>query len=350
MLMDMDHNPEEENEYYIDMKNDTYKVRISEGRCPFCSGEKEQDYIYKDVLQHATESANSGELEEKVNHLALVKYLKKYLAPVTNQSLPKAKCSTPSECDRDELFVWPWVGVIANIPIEKKNGRFVGESGTKLREYLTKKGFNPTQVHPLWSRGGHSGYAIVSFEKDWPGFKNAMAMEQFFETDHHGRRDWLSLRYCHHGSSLYGWVARKDDYICRDIIGNYLTKVGDLKTCADIVEEEKRKTSQLVTKLTNVIGEKDKNLNEIRSKYDETNNSLKSFMEQKDRLHQLYNEEKKKMHQNAQDNFRRMIQGHEKLRSVVELERKELEARGKELEKREAQNENDRRKLVDEKK
>ncbi|KAF6137791.1 hypothetical protein GIB67_040499, partial [Kingdonia uniflora] len=256
---------------------------------------------------------------------------------------------TPSERDRDELFVWPWFGVIANIPTEKKNGRFVGESGTKLREYLAMKGFNPTKVHPLWSRGGHSGYAIVSFEKDWPGFKNAMAMEQFFEADHHGRRDWwLSLRYRHHGSSLYGWVAREDDYTCRDIIGNYLSKIGDLKTCADIVEEEKRKTSQLVTNLTNKIGEKDKNLNEIRSKYDETNNSLKIFMEQKDRLHQLYNEEKKKMHQKAQDNFRRMIQGHEKLRSVVEVERKELEARGKELEKRQAQNENDRQKLVDE--
>lgn len=58
-----------------------------------------------------------------------------------------------ADYDRDKMFVWPWIGIVANIPTdfeegrhsyiptEFKDGRYVGDSGTKLRDQLTRRWF-----------------------------------------------------------------------------------------------------------------------------------------------------------------------------------------------------------------
>lgn len=43
-----------------------------------------------------------------------------------------------SEVNHDEIFVWPWKGIVANLPAVLNNGRYVGESGSKLRDELSK--------------------------------------------------------------------------------------------------------------------------------------------------------------------------------------------------------------------
>lgn len=101
-----------------------------------------------------------------------------------------------NDCSEDK-FVWPWVGLVANIPTEvEKSGRRVGKSGSTLRDELTLKGFNPTRVQPIWNYKGHSGFALVEFTKDFEGFENAMKFERSYESYRHGKRDWENSKAC----------------------------------------------------------------------------------------------------------------------------------------------------------
>ncbi|KAF5207931.1 factor of DNA methylation 1-like [Thalictrum thalictroides] len=358
----MDHSSEEDSDiseseieeygdrYYEDMKKGKLKVKISDEifRCPFC---QRKNHRYKDLLQHASGvGKGSRGIKEKAKHIALVKYMEKDLAPVVACSKSIVETAPPMERDCDEYFVYPWVGVVVNIATEYKDGRYVGKSGSNLREQLTRKGFNPVRVHPLWNYRGHSGIAVVEFNKDWPGFHNAMSFEKYFEADHHGKKDWIAKMHRDRGTQIYGWVARDDDYNAETILGENLRKSGDLKTIADIVAEDNRKTSKLVTNLESVIEVKNKHLKEIEDKFNERDLSLKSLMDQNDRLHHAYNEEIKKMQQSARDHYKKIFNEHEKLKSKLDQQRTELEMRGKELEEREAQNESERKKLIEEKK
>lgn len=111
---------------------------------------------------------------------------------------------TEMKKNAEEKYVWPWVGVVANVPTEVNEitGRREGRSGSTLRDELTEKGFNPTRVKPIWSYAGHSGFALVEFNKDFQGFENAIKFERSFKLDRHGKKDWKNngnkniLRLC----------------------------------------------------------------------------------------------------------------------------------------------------------
>ncbi|PKU75618.1 Eukaryotic translation initiation factor 5A-4 [Dendrobium catenatum] len=44
---------------------------------------------------------------------------------------------------------------------EFKNGKYVGESGNRLKELLSK--FNPIKFHSLWNFRGHTGNVVVNY-------------------------------------------------------------------------------------------------------------------------------------------------------------------------------------------
>ncbi|KAA8534199.1 hypothetical protein F0562_031607 [Nyssa sinensis] len=311
---------------------------------------RKRDYLYKELLLHASGvgkcSSQKRSARDKANHLALAKYLEMDLAVVAGPSEPMAEADPLADCDRDEMFVWPWTGIVVNLPTETKDGRYVGGSGSKLRDQLTRRGFNPIRVHSLWNYRGHSGSAAVEFNKDWSGFNNAMLFEKAYEADHHGKKDWQATD--NQGSDLYAWVARVDDYNSNGIIGEHLRKIGDLRTISDIMADEDQKTSKLVSNLANLIEVKNKHLAEMESKFCETSISLSQLIEEKDRLLQSYNEEIKKIQLTARQHLQKRFNDHEKLKLQLETQKRELEQRGKELEKREAQNENERKKLSEE--
>ncbi|XP_059628119.1 protein INVOLVED IN DE NOVO 2-like [Cornus florida] len=361
--------------------------------CPYCPKKRKRDFFYQEILQHAsgvgTCNSQKRTARDKANHLALAKYLEKDLAVLAGPSQPVAKAKAavvagpsqpvakakakaavvagPSQPvakvkaeaeaeaevdpladhDHDEMFVWPWIGIVVNLRTEWKDGRYVGESGSKLRDQLIRLGFNPIRVHPLWNYRGHSGSAVVEFNKDWSGFNNAMSFEKAYEADHHGKKDWQGTKD-DKGSNLHAWVARADDYKSDGIIGEHLRKTRDLRTISDIMAEEARKTSKLVSNLTNIIEVKNKHLEEMQFKFSETLNSLSKLIDEKDKLHHNYNEELKKIQSSARDHFQKIFNDHERIKVQLETQKSELELRGKELEKREAQNESDRKNLSEE--
>ncbi|KDP44945.1 hypothetical protein JCGZ_01445 [Jatropha curcas] len=343
---------EYEAQSYEELKNGTRSVKISDEifSCPYCPKKRKRDYLYKDLLQHAVgvgkSPSNKRSAKEKANHLALVKYLEKDLGATGSPSEPKSDTDPLSECDHYEKLVWPWTGIVVNLPTTRTDdGRFVGASGSKFRDELISRGFNPTRVHPLWNYRGHSGSAVVEFRKDWPGLHNALSFEKAYEADHHGKKEWFTGG---EKSGVYCWVARADDYKADNIIGEHLRKIGDLKTVSEIMEEEARKQDKLISNLNNIIEIKNKHLQEMEEKCSETTVSLQKLMGEKDRLLQAYNEEIKKIQMSAREHFQKIFNDHEKLKLQLESQKRELEMRGSELEQREARNESDRRLLSEE--
>ncbi|KAF7824082.1 protein INVOLVED IN DE NOVO 2 [Senna tora] len=344
---------EYEDKSYEDLKNGSRSVKNPDEsfNCPYCPKKRKRDYLYKELLQHASgvgqSSSNKRSAREKANHLALAKYLEKDLMTTDSPSKP---ADIVDEADppanQDEQFVWPWIGVVVNIPTRRtEDGRCVGESGSKLREEYRAKGFNPTRVNPLWNFRGHSGTALVEFNKNWPGLDNALAFERYYESNQHGKKEWYEKT--EQKSGLYAWVARADDYKMNNIIGEYLRKMADIKTIPELMEEEARRQDKLVSNLTNIIEVKNRHLKEIEVRCSETALRMDIAMGETDKLIQSYNEEIKKIQSSGRDHFQRIFNDHEKLKLQLECQKKELDLRGIELEKREAHNEIERKKLAE---
>ncbi|KAI4307618.1 hypothetical protein L6164_030789 [Bauhinia variegata] len=361
----MDHSSEEdtdiseseiseyEDKSYEELKSGSHTVKISDETftCPYCPKKRKRDYLYKDLLQHASgvgqSSSNKRSAREKANHLALEKYLKNDLMTEGSPSKRVDEHEGNPPVNYDEQYVWPWFGIVVNIPTRLgEDGKRAGESGSKLRDDYKRRGFNPLKVQPLWDYRGHSGTALVIFNKYWPGLHDAMKFEKAYEADHHGKKDWYANT--EQKSGLYGWVARADDYKLNNIVGEYLRKMGDVKTISELMEEEARRQDQLVSNLTNLIEVKNKHLREMEVRYNETAVRMDIIMGEKDKLVQAYNEEIRKIQSSARDHYQRIFNDHEKIKLQLESQKNELELRKVELEKREAQNESERKKLAEE--
>lgn len=337
---------------YEQLKTGKYKVKGTNGtlRCPFCAGKKKQDYRYKDLLQHASGVAKGSanrSAKQKANHLALAKYLETDLASESDQA-PRAVEPKPvtRTQEQDDLFVWPWIGIITNIVTEQKNGNDLGDSAYWLKKFSKHK---PLEVHTFWNDMDQTALAIVRFNNDWTGFMNATAFEKAFEADRHSKKEW-NVQKQHPGSNIYGWVARADDYISEGPVGEYLRKTGELKTISDIVEAAKQDRNTIVANLANEIDLKNENLDELQYKYNEKSMSLSRMLEEKDKLHHAFYEETRKMQRLARDHVQRILGEQEKLNYELDSKRKELDNWSKELNKREALTEREKQKLDDEKK
>lgn len=336
---------------YEELRAGKYKVKAANSnlRCPFCAGKKKQDYRYKDLLQHASGvgkgSANRS-AKQKANHLALAKYLQTDLATESDQPQRAIEQEPVSQTPKqDDLFVWPWVGIIVNIVTEPKNKDMVDA------EYWLKKfaKYKPLEAHILWNSEDQTVQAILTFNQDWIGFKNAMGFEKNFEMDHLGKKEW-SERKGNLGPNIYGWFARADDYNLEGAIGDYLRNNGELKTISDLVQEAAQNKNDIVANLANKIDMTNETLEHMQYKFNEKSISLMRMIEEKDKLNQAYYEESRKMQRLAQNHVRRILEEQEKLNYELESKRKELDSWSKELNKREALTERERQKLDEEKK
>lgn len=366
--------------YYSDMRDGYRKVRISESlfRCPFCYTDRKRDYSrIEELRRHASSaidySSRSKDAREKARHLALERYIRKYLSPQEGpdptaagelkgvekksispcidkaepmsfvsadvpgrigQARPKFSPKASNEDDtkpakraclgaggkegeepvhgvslapkypqrldslsasgnQDPKFVHPWTGILANVKrtFDEKQGRYVGESGSKLKEELIKKEFNPHKVEPLWNyRVGNTGFAMVHFGKGWECFENATMFDKHFEVNQCGKRDYDAAR--ERGDKLYGWIAKEDDFYSRTVIGDHLRKKGDLKSVSGKEAEDHRKTLRLVSNLENTLETKSSSLQQMESKYKETSTALDKVMREKDDMINTHNERK----------------------------------------------------------
>ncbi|TVU17619.1 hypothetical protein EJB05_33667 [Eragrostis curvula] len=325
---------------YALLESGDLKVMTDEGmyRCPFCS-DAQNDCSLLDLLEHAmgVEAAHNLDGKVKADHRALAKHLKGKPAESLGLLLkPTLKHTQAPQNNRDEQFVWPWMGVLVNMPDE-----YIGRSANRLKEHFLS--FHPTKVHHVYSKGCPTGNAIIEFGKDWSGFRNARAYESHFEMKGCSKRRWKEMK-CG-GQEPVGWIARADDYNSLGAIGEHLRKNGDLKTLNDIVNEETNKTDKLVAHLASHVKEKETHLMELECEYNKSAASLEKLMEERDKQIQSYNEEILKMRQLAQQNTHRVVEENRKLRLDLQGMMDELDARNKQFEQLAAQTEEDKRNL-----
>ncbi|KAH7547469.1 hypothetical protein FEM48_Zijuj01G0313400 [Ziziphus jujuba var. spinosa] len=331
---------------YEQLRAGKYKVKGPNGtlRCPFCAGKKKQDYKYKDLLQHASgvgkgSSNRSG--KQKADHLALARYLETDLANEADQSqqpvIPQPVSQHPKQ---DDVYVWPWTVIIVNIVVEAKD-----EKSMRYSEYWLKRfsKYRPVHVHTFWNENNQAAEAVVEFNSDWNGFLNATEFEQDFKINRHSKEEWNTQKT--HGSNIYGWSARADDYESQGPIGEYLRKRGKLRTVSDIEQEEAQSNKFVVADLAIKIDKTNESLDVLQSKYNQNSMSLSRMLEEKDQLHLAFVEESRKMQRLAREHVRRVLQEQEKMNYELETKKKELDARSKELSKREALTEREKQKL-----
>lgn len=177
----------------------------------------------------------------------------------------------------DEAFVYPWMGILANIPRQRMGSSYSGQSGGRLKSYLTSRGFNPNKVIPSWDPSiGFSGYAIVVFESTWLGFANAMLFHNSFAADHQGRIDFFSSARRKEG--LYGWIAQQSDYDSTEAFGKKLKAMADLKTISQVQAEEQSKHVSHLLSLFYRLANTTETLQEMQAKRSDVSFAPTIFM------------------------------------------------------------------------
>lgn len=273
------------------LKAGTYKVKGPNGslRCPFCAGRKKQDYQYNHLLQHAigvAKGSASRSSKQKANHLALATFLEKDMASEA-EPLPQPAVPTPvSRPEKSELYCWPWIGIVANIPEEPKGGDSADRNAYWLKKFSKYK---PLEIEMIRDDKHPNLQAVLRFDNDWFGFKKAMEFEKSFEADGLSKKGWDERRTSP-GNNLYGWFAREDDYNSGGPVGNYLRRNGQLKTIADLVQEATQDRNQIVGNLVKEIDLKNENLDQLQIKYNLKTLSLSRMLEEKDELHRSFYE------------------------------------------------------------
>ncbi|XP_016175482.1 factor of DNA methylation 1 [Arachis ipaensis] len=331
---------------YEQIRSGKYKVKALNGtlRCPFCAGKKKQEYKYKELYQHASGVAKGSanrSAKQKANHLALWKYMDNELASEADEvQRPPAPQAVNQPPQQDELYVWPWTGILVNIKSKAQ------DSGYWLKEFAK---YRPLNVKIFLNEGDTVSQAVVDFNNDWNGFMNASAFEKSFETARRGKKDWSSNKL-QADTNIYGWVAREDDYGCEGLIGDYLRNKGRLRTVSDIVQEASESRNSIVANLANELDITNENINKMVYKFNEKNLSLSRMLVEKDQLHNAFVEESRKMQRLARIEVRRILEEQEKLSSELEAKKRKLDSWSRDLNKREVLTDQERQKLEEEKK
>lgn len=260
-------------------------------RCPYCQDKRGKEYDMQGLLRHSYRigyASKSSSLRDKARHLGLLTYLQRHRYDKSNAMHPSPSDPSTNGAN-EETFVWPWMGIVANIPVVYKDGKFVDESSKKLEMELVAKGYNPVKVSTLLANRGFSGYAIVEFNCNFSGFTNAMAFAREFELDKHGKQEWQSSLKDESDDNLYAWIAGKEEYNSNSIVGNYLRRNGELKTISEIQSDNRRENSQLFSNLINELESKYKECEEMEKMISKTEVLMGNVMKEKEDMLSIHN-------------------------------------------------------------
>ncbi|KNA06662.1 hypothetical protein SOVF_178920 [Spinacia oleracea] len=337
---------------YQKLKTGTYKVKNSNGtlRCPFCAGKKKQEFGIKDLYQHASgvaKGASHRSAKQKATHLALERYLvvdMGFVCELTQSADPEPQVSDKKE----DVYCWPWIGVVVNIVSDVKTGKQLTDSGFWMKTFSKYKPIRVEVFHDEQEQEQTAMQGVVHFEKEWASFKNAMDFEMSFESGRHSKKEWIAEKG-NLGSGIYGWLARADDYHAEGKMGEYLRKNRELKTLSEVMVKEKQEKENMVVILANEIDIKNQHLEEMQSKVNEKAMSLSRMLEEKNRMHQAFYEETREIQRNARDHFQKILAEQEKMNRELDELKSQVDWRTRELSKREVLTEREFQKLEEEK-
>ncbi|KAL5569072.1 hypothetical protein UlMin_025647 [Ulmus minor] len=257
--------------FYEELKNGNHRVKVSEETfsCPYCRTKSVRDYTYDELLQHTSVVGKSRtrRIREKGQHLALAKYLENDVASGD--------------------------AVVVNIPTKlADSGKYVAAGSFRPRNELKKRGFNPEQIRAVCNSSGHSGSALVKFNKDYCGYElkgfgysDAIKFDKSYQEYHHGKKEWYA-KSNNVKIGLYAWIAREEDYNLDNCVGIELRKYGSLTTVS-----ETRKQAEKEGKLPpDIIGDENQQLDEMELTSGSSSVPFNNVLEQNGRLFRHFDE------------------------------------------------------------
>nr|GLL43006.1 protein INVOLVED IN DE NOVO 2-like isoform X3 [Ipomoea trifida] len=332
--------------YYKDLRDGEDRISGSGKyfRCPYCQDKRGKEYDMQGFLRHSYRigyTSKSSSLRDKARHLGLLKYLERHRYAESNARHPSPSDPSTNGAN-EESFVWPWMGIVVNIRVVYKDGKFVDESGQKLKTELVAKGYNPVKAYTLLANRGFSGYAVVEFNSNFSGFANAMAFAREFELDKHGKQEWYSSLK---DDNLYAWIAGKEEYNSNSIVGNYLRRNGELKTISEIQSDNRRENSQPFSNLINELESKYKECEEMEKMISKTEVVMANVMKEKEEMLAMQNKEWEMICQEACKQVETILSEQETSKQQLDDHEKELKLQENEIRQREKLNESEKRKL-----
>ncbi|KAJ1294649.1 hypothetical protein BS78_01G161300 [Paspalum vaginatum] len=332
---------------YAQLRAEKLKVKHGEKafRCPFCLGKKKQDYNLKDLLQHATGIGSAPKRSAKVRatHLGLAMFLEKDIASSLEKPLQIVLYTPKAPKNDEEIFVWPWMGIVVNLQHELKGEGFSMGSEERLGAQFSR--FRPLHATILGDDKDQPLCAIIKFAKDWSGLKDALVFEKHFVLEQYSKPDW-NKRNCRK-DDLYGWLARSDDYNSPGPIGEHLRKNGDLRSVSDLEREGLKESGKIVDHYVCQIEENNEHMRELELKNYKNATILAREMEEKDRLVEEHSEKIKKMQRAACRSSRKIIDENASLRRELETRKKEVARKREQLEKLATKSNNTNRKKLE---
>uniref|UniRef100_A0ACD5YBV6 Uncharacterized protein n=1 Tax=Avena sativa TaxID=4498 RepID=A0ACD5YBV6_AVESA len=331
---------------YAQLRAGKLKVQYGERtfRCPFCVGKKKRDYNGKDLLQHASGigAALKRKAEVKAAHLALAQFVKNDLACSLEPSLQLAivECKPPKK--EEEKFVWPWMGILVNVPTDLKCANSVRESEDRLRSQLSR--FRPCQVIVKLDSSGQIDHSIIKFSEDWTGLEDALAFEKHFVVEKYSKTDWNKIN-CRK-DDLYGWLARSIDYNSPGAIGEHLRTIGVLQSMSD---RERMGTDRRVAHFIRKIEETNEHLQGLELKNNQNAMQLDMKMKENDLLVEEHNEKIRKMQEDVRKNYWKIRSDNERLQHELETRREEIRRKHEKFEELARKSNIDRAKIEAEK-
>ncbi|CAM0147414.1 unnamed protein product [Urochloa decumbens] len=123
---------------YSGLISGVLKVKNGERyKYPFCRPERKGYCKIGGLLRHALIVAGAPiNSSEKTTHSALVKHLKNSIGKSSEPQSQQASMEPRLPDNRGKKYVWPWMGVLVNVPTKWEDGRRVGDSASKLKEQL----------------------------------------------------------------------------------------------------------------------------------------------------------------------------------------------------------------------
>ena len=271
---------------YAQLRAGKLKVQYGEKtfRCPFCLGKKKQDYNGKDLLQHASGIGAAPKRKARVRaaHLALAEFVKNDLGSSLEPSLQLAivECKPPK---KEEEKVWPWMGILVNLPTDLNCANSVQECEDRLGSQLSR--FRPCRVIVKLDSNGQIDHSIIKFAEDWTGLEDALAFDKHFIVEKYSKTDWNKIN-CRK-DDLYGWLARSDDYNSPGSIGEHLRSIGVLQKISD---REQEGTDRRVAYYRRQMEESNEHIQGLVLKTNQNVMKLDRMMKDKDRLIEEHNE------------------------------------------------------------
>lgn len=131
---------------------------------------------------------------------------------------------------------------------------------------------------------------IMRFNKDWSGFRDAVAFENQFKAVGLGREEWVKGKFEVGKGDLYGWMAREEDFNGDDAVGEYLKRNGKVLTVSEVENEQAKENGRMVALLASQIEVKNQHLMDMQCRYNLSDLSLRRILEDKNRVHLAFNE------------------------------------------------------------